>query len=664
MIKDKIATQNNSEKFLANFPNYTIQYFVDDRKEKKGNAKTSAQFDLEEANKMQKKGCGVFFSINGFREGKRKKENLTNINAVYVDIDIAKEENHLEKDELLGKKAIANNYIMKSPLEPHFITETKNGFHLIWLVGDIETESDFIFITKGLTKYFKADDGGLSVNKVLRLPGFRHLKNPEDPFKCILLKDNSDTIPKYCKDEIIKKFNLDNIKNMTNETMNTPSREIQQALQLPIKEAIERSASIVDIKIEFKNNSDGSQQIIENGEETSGFISSRGEFVHSSSENGRKGNQLTVAEYYLNKIGGNNYNRQEIANILMEESNSTDNDDIQREKLPICDYSQLLKMDLPKVEFLVDELVVKNSLNLIVGDPGSFKSWFYLYLIYCIVSNKLVLGKYKVSPVNVLIIDVDDSLSLTRKRMEHIKFSESSNKKVYTWTEQKFKIIDHKNKTILNALSEFVKEKNIGLIVLDTLRQIHDGDENDSKEMGEVMTTLKKFAEEHNCAFILVHHKRKSGGKYPGGNVQAASGSIAIMANIFLSLHLTKYDFEKVKITREKGKSTKNIEPFHVSFQEQKNQELLFELVDKPNAKISIGKIKEKIKELFDEVPEPEMTKNKFIEAFMEKSPEDLIISKKSINDAFNELTEEEYIILDGVKRPNNAKFYIKNEEC
>ena len=182
--------------------------------------------------------------------------------------------------------------------------------------------------------------------------------------------------------------------------------------------------------------------------------------------------------------------------------------------------------------------------------------------------------------------------------------------------------------------------------------------------MNKVMTTLKNFAEDNNCALIIVHHKRKSSGGFSGGNVQAASGSIAIIANIFSSLHLKTDRNGNIQITREKGKASKNIEPFYVSFQVKKNQESLFELVDKPTAKISIGKIKEKIKELFDEAPEPEMTKNEFIEAFMEKSPEDLIISKKSINDAFNELTEEEYIILDGVKRPNNAKFYIKNEEC
>lgn len=664
MTKNKI--EKDVEKFLANFPNCIIQYFTDDKQKTENRiGKTSAQFNLEEANQMQKNGCGVFFSVNGFKKGKRTKENLTNINAVYVDIDIAKEKENLEKDELFSRKAIVADYISEFPLNPHFVTETKNGYHLIWLVRNIETESDFIFITKGLTQYFKADDGGLAVNKVLRLPGFNHLKNPKDPFRCVLLKDNSETIPKYSKDEIIEKFNLNNLKNMTNKTTNTPSREIKQALQLPLKEVIKQCASIVGINIGFKLNSDGSQQIIENGEVTSGFVSSRGNFVFSSSKNGRKANSIIVAEYYLNEVGGNNYNRQEIANILIGESDSAQDESmIETEDFSICEYGDFLKMDLPKIEFIIEELIAKNSLNLIVGDPGSFKTWIYLYFIYCIVNNKQVLGKYGVNPTNVLIINIDDSLALTKDRMMRIGFGENSKNKVYIWTKQDFKIVGDGNKLILDSLSKFVKEKNIGLVVIDTLRKIHDGDENDSKEMSGVMTTLKQFAEEHNCAFIIVHHKRKSTGNYSGGNVQSSSGSIAIIANIFLSLHLTKYEGGKIKVTREKGKSSKNITPFFISFQDDKNEELLFELVDKPTEKISIEEIKEEIKKCYDEVPEPELTKNDFIEAFLETIPKDLNVSKNSASTVFEELKKEKYIIPDGVKRTHNAIFYIKNEGC
>ena len=543
-------------------------------------------------------------------------------------------------------------------MKPHFITETKNGYQLIWLVKDIKTETEFIFIVKGLTQYFKADEGGLSINKVLRLPGFYHLKNPKDPFECILLKDYSGIIPKYSKSKIIKNFNLKNLKNMTNKITNTPSLEIQSALQLPMEKVLKFSANYVGIKIDLKKNSDGSLQIIENGEETSGFISSRGEFIHSSSGKQRKGNTITIAEYYLNEVGGNKYNRQEIAKILIGESDSA-HDNTNIEGFPICEFSELLKMDLPKVEFVIEELIAKNSLNLIVGDPGSFKSWLYLYFVYCIINNKLVFNKYKVNPTNVLMINIDDHLSLTKDRMKKISFSANSDKKVFIWKKQEFKISGDKKQAVPDILSSIVKKKNIGLIIIDTLRQIHDNDENNSKEMNEVMTTLKQFAENNNCAFIIVHHKRKSGGKYFGGNIQTASGSIAIMANVFLSLHLNKYDIGKIKITREKGKSSKNIEPFFISFQDNKNKELLFELTDKPSLKISTEEIKKEIKEYYNETPEPELTKNDFIETFIKENEN---ISKNATKNAFGELIKEKYIIPDGVKRTHNVIFYIKNQ--
>ena len=99
MEKLKINT-GDTNKLLKNFPNCVIQYFTDDKKNNSNaTARTSVSFDSSEASVMQKKNCGVFFSINGFRDGKRIKENLVNINAIFVDIDVAKEKENLPKIE-------------------------------------------------------------------------------------------------------------------------------------------------------------------------------------------------------------------------------------------------------------------------------------------------------------------------------------------------------------------------------------------------------------------------------------------------------------------------------------------------------------------------------------------------------------------------------------
>lgn len=210
MTKNKIEKQKDVENFLANFPNYTIQYFADDKYGKGDSiAKTSTHFDLEEADQMQKSGHQVFFSINGFKEGKK---DPTNINAVYVDIDVSE-----EKNIPLNRKAIVADYIIEPPLSPHLITKTKNSYHLIWLVKDIKTEFDFVSVTKKLTQYFEADDSELNINKVLQLPESYYFRNPKNPSECILLIDNSRTISRYGKQEILENFDSENLNNMKKE---------------------------------------------------------------------------------------------------------------------------------------------------------------------------------------------------------------------------------------------------------------------------------------------------------------------------------------------------------------------------------------------------------------------------------------------------------------
>jgi hypothetical protein len=68
---------------------------------------------------------------------------------------------------------------------------------------------------------------------------------------------------------------------------------------IEIGEVIVAAAREAGIDVTLRQNRDGSRQILENGEVTSGFISARGNFCFSMSGKARKGGPTQLVQYYL-----------------------------------------------------------------------------------------------------------------------------------------------------------------------------------------------------------------------------------------------------------------------------------------------------------------------------------------------------------------------------
>jgi hypothetical protein len=145
--------------------------------------------------KLNEGGFGIYFSINSFNEG-RGKENLIRLNAVYADIDIAKNDDgtSAEKREELKQQMISDLY---SHCEPSMTIVTKNGIQPLWYIDEdsisAETVTRYKNVIQGIIQ-FSIEKGGLGddvkdVSRVLRLPTYLHQKS--DPYEVIELKGNN-----------------------------------------------------------------------------------------------------------------------------------------------------------------------------------------------------------------------------------------------------------------------------------------------------------------------------------------------------------------------------------------------------------------------------------------------------------------------------------------
>lgn len=123
----------------------------------------------------------ICFIVNS---GGSKNEQITVIRAAFIDWDCGRDENdnyfpieivRIKKQEFLAK-------IFSSPLKPSYIIETRNGYHVYWILTDNPSKDQYITLQKRLICYFNSDPSVKKPAQVMRLPNYNWCKNSCEPF--------------------------------------------------------------------------------------------------------------------------------------------------------------------------------------------------------------------------------------------------------------------------------------------------------------------------------------------------------------------------------------------------------------------------------------------------------------------------------------------------
>jgi hypothetical protein len=186
-----ITKQHPAHDFLALIDpfdsQFTFQTF-DDRKGSKRpelarvfHGKLSEHID--ELTRLNDQGAGVFVTINRTDLKGRKKENITDIRAVFVDSD--------------------SGDLPELPLAPSILVQSKQGQHAYWLLTDGQPLNSFKDLQEKLASYLATDSSVKDLPRVMRLPGFYHMKNPGEPF---MVKVISSTNRRFTAQEIENEY--------------------------------------------------------------------------------------------------------------------------------------------------------------------------------------------------------------------------------------------------------------------------------------------------------------------------------------------------------------------------------------------------------------------------------------------------------------------------
>lgn len=139
------------------------------------------------ADKKQAQGCGVWVMVNAGDGKGRSAKNVVKVRAFFIDLDGSPWEP------------------AAAALKPHMRIESSPGrWHLYWLVEDCSLDQ-FKAIQQAIAQRFDGDKVCCDLPRVLRVPGFYHVKT--EPVMTLLIEDNK--FPRYTTQQVIDGLGLE-----------------------------------------------------------------------------------------------------------------------------------------------------------------------------------------------------------------------------------------------------------------------------------------------------------------------------------------------------------------------------------------------------------------------------------------------------------------------
>ncbi|HEY3311215.1 MAG TPA: AAA family ATPase [Anaerolineales bacterium] len=207
----------------------------------------------------------------------------------------------------------------------------------------------------------------------------------------------------------------------------------------------------------------------------------------------------------------------------------------------------------PPIDWIVENLFSAGSVNLIVGEAGSKKTWSMIDLCVAVAKGETWL-KFSTLPGAVLIVDEESGeRRLSRRLGDALRGHDASDETPLSYVS--LAAFDFGNPDDVNQLHSLITQTAARFVVIDALADIMPGrDENAVQFVQPVFIALRKVAEVTQAAIVLIHHSNKAGG-YRGST--AIKGAVDLLLQVESQPESPNIDFKT-----EKARDT---EPFNFS---------------------------------------------------------------------------------------------------
>ena len=228
---------------------------------------------------------------------------------------------------------------------------------------------------------------------------------------------------------------------------------------------------------------------------------------------------------------------------------------------PAISFTELMTMEFPEIRYAIEPFFEQGTVNMITAPPNNWKSWIMLLFAYSISSGSEWVNKFKAYKGKVMLVNEEDSLRSIRNRFTVLGIKEPD-LPIY------FRVARNAilNTAFVDKLIAEAMEQGVTTILLDSLRAVHDANENDSQEMQRVMNLLKRIVND-GITVIFTHHHRKKPMFGKQDDAEASRGSSGINAAVsgHLLLEEVKREDKTFIIVRHiKSKIGEKLEPFEI----------------------------------------------------------------------------------------------------
>lgn len=175
--------------------------------------------------------------------------------------------------------------------------------------------------------------------------------------------------------------------------------------------------------------------------------------------------------------------------------------------MQVHDIADYVTWNVPRPEFIIQDILPKQGVMLLYGNPKVRKSWLVQHMAFCVSlgeewlgfrteQNRVFLAQFEISSIAYQwrLIDMARHFSLQTGMLFEV-----SPGLMYIDEEENF-----------NRLSAAIRPCQPKVIILDCLAACFGGDENDSRDIARLIGNISQLKAEHEASIILVHHTNKN----------------------------------------------------------------------------------------------------------------------------------------------------------
>lgn len=232
------------------------------------------------------------------------------------------------------------------------------------------------------------------------------------------------------------------------------------------------------------------------------------------------------------------------------------------------------------LEWIVPNLIAKGHLTMFSAPPKSGKTWGGLSLALAVSSGSSWANIENVKPGRVLWIDEEMGIQLLARRMRQIGFTNEM--PFFTLSLSNFRLDVPSD---VEALIVEIAAREADLVIIDSLRRVHQLDENDNSQVKRLFPWSRHISEA-GPGVTLIHHDRKRT-LNDQDDSERSSGAMDFIAQVDTVLGMTKTKDTYTIKSRASRLTAEDQTPV-----------VAFQLCDNPNGTISVVPIDPKLEAL------------------------------------------------------------------